>query len=228
MKDPNLATLEIVVTHLEELANDFVFVGGAMVGLYIKDKAVPGVRVTLDIDCIVEVISRVEYYSIVEKLNTKGFRVDASTNITCRYKKGELILDVMPTDEKILGFTNQWYVDGVRNKVKTEIGNNLFISIFSVPYFIASKLEAFKGRGNNDLQGSHDIEDIVTVFDGDPEISTAIRTSPSGVREYLKNEIGHLLGDEDFKSCIEGHISDRLNISNRKNVILRRMEEIIN
>jgi len=38
------------------------------------------------------------------------------------------------------------------------------------PYFLATKLEAFDGRGKGDYLSSHDIEDIVAVLDGRPEI----------------------------------------------------------
>jgi hypothetical protein len=36
--------------------------------------------------------------------------------------------------------------------------------------FVATKFEAFHGRGNNDHLASHDLEDIITVVDGRPEL----------------------------------------------------------
>lgn len=180
MKNPNILILENVVSHLEELADEFVFIGGAMVGLYIKDQAVPAVRATIDIDCVVEIIQTKDYYSLAQKLREKGFVEDSSSGVICRYKKNDLILDVMPTDKSILGFSNQWYIDGVRHKIRKEIESGAIISIFSVAYFLAAKIEAFKGRGKNDFRASHDIEDIIAVFDGDPDIASSIQTSPSG------------------------------------------------
>lgn len=223
MKDPNLAVLELVLSHLGELANEFVFVGGAMVGLYIEDKAVAAVRPTFDIDCVVEVVNQNNYYEIVDRLRKKGFNEASEGKVICRFKKGDLILDVMPTNHDILGFTNQWYIEGVKNRKQVQLGNGMLISIFSVPYFIASKIDAFKARGREDFRASHDIEDIVTVFDGSPNISEKIKSSPERVRSYLASELKMLLENEDFQSSIEGHISDRLNIANRATVVSRRI-----
>lgn len=66
MEDPNIGILEVVVKQLGELADDLIFVGGATVGLYITDKAVPKVRFTVDVDCIVEVVGRKEYYELLK------------------------------------------------------------------------------------------------------------------------------------------------------------------
>lgn len=40
----------------------------------------------------------------------------------------------------------------------------------AAPYFCATKLEAFGGRGKNDYLASHDLEDLITVVDGRPEL----------------------------------------------------------
>jgi hypothetical protein len=71
----------------------------------------------------------------------------------------------MPTDPSILGFSNQWYPEGVKTSIEHPIDNAAPIRIFTSPYFIASKMEAFKTRGENDLYASHDLEDIVFVLD---------------------------------------------------------------
>ncbi|MCK4690308.1 MAG: hypothetical protein KAT20_00755 [Desulfuromonadales bacterium] len=41
--------------------------------------------------------------------------------------------------------------------------------LFTLAHFIATKLEAFFGRGNGNYWGSHDLEDIMTVIDGRPD-----------------------------------------------------------
>lgn len=227
MIDPNIDTLELVVHQLEELAEDLLFVGGATVGLYITDRAVPKVRFTIDIDCVVEVVSRGEYYAMVEKLKTKGFREDSASGVICRFKKGEMVLDLMPTHEDILNFTNRWYLDGIKNREQRALRNGKIISILSAPFFVATKIEAFKGRGKGDYMASHDIEDIVTIFDGDSLLPEKIVASPQAVRDYLKAEIRMLLENEDFTSSIEGHISDRLNTSKRTTIVLDRLRSSV-
>lgn len=97
MEDPNIIVLEIMVKNLEELVDRFVFVGGATVGIYIDDKAVPKIRSTIDIDCVVEVSHLSKFYVISERLRQLGFVEGFSEQVICRFKKGALILDVMAT-----------------------------------------------------------------------------------------------------------------------------------
>jgi len=49
------------------------------------------------------------------------------------------------------------------------------IRIASAPHFLATKVEAFLGRGNNDFMGSADMEDIITIIDGRTEIIQEIK-----------------------------------------------------
>ena len=49
------------------------------------------------------------------------------------------------------------------------------IRIVTAPYFLATKLEAFKGRGKGDFLGSHDLEDFVSVVDGREALLLEIR-----------------------------------------------------
>ena len=85
------------------------FLGGAAVELLLTDPAAPAVRATMDVDVIVEVAGRVEYYKLEGELRERGFsqRAGAEEPI-CRWHLGDLILDVMPTDPDVLGFSNRW------------------------------------------------------------------------------------------------------------------------
>jgi hypothetical protein len=44
-----------------------------------------------------------------EVLRQSGLEHDMSGGVICRWKKGGLVIDVMPTDPEILGFSNIWY-----------------------------------------------------------------------------------------------------------------------
>src|SRR5208283_2177257 len=85
----------------------------------------------------------------------------------CRWLSGDLIFDLMPTDSSILGFSTRWYHPALKNAQRTRIGVSE-IRVITAPYFLATKMEAFHGRGQNDFRMSHDLEDIVTVVDGRP------------------------------------------------------------
>ena len=107
--NPNLDILVQAVDQLGELVDEMVFVGGCATGLLITDKAAPPIRVTKDVDAIVQVMSRGDYYQFSDKLRAQGFSEDNSDNAPiCRWKsEANILLDVMPIDPTVLGFGNQ-------------------------------------------------------------------------------------------------------------------------
>jgi hypothetical protein len=105
--NPNLEILMFAVDQLGELADKMVFVGGCATGLLITDAAAPPIRVTRDVDAIVQVVSKADYYRLSEKLRVQGFKEDVSDDAPiCRWVTDQVILDVMPTDIQILNFGN--------------------------------------------------------------------------------------------------------------------------
>ena len=83
----------------------------------------------------------------------------------------------MPLDKKVLGFTNRWYKPAIEADEEHEILSGMTIRVISSPYFCATKLEAFDGRGAGDYLASHDLEDIITVIDGRAEIIEEISSA---------------------------------------------------
>ena len=107
-QNPNIEILEMTVKQLGGLADEMVFLGGCATGLLITDKAAPPIRVTRDVDTIVQAGSLAEYQKLSEKLRKQGFKEDTSDEAPlCRWVGDNVILDVMPTDEKVLGFSNR-------------------------------------------------------------------------------------------------------------------------
>ena len=176
--DRNIRMLIHVARHLGDLREKVVFLGGCATGLLITDPAIPEVRITNDVDVIVEITSRMEYYRLEEELRKKGFLEDMNDNApVCRWLIDEFKVDVMPTQEDILGFSNRWYHSAIKNAIKIELEKGLMIRLVTAPYFLATKIEAFRGRGGGDYLASHDLEDIIIVLDGRPEIVTEIKNS---------------------------------------------------
>ena len=164
VQNPNLQILTLAVNQLGELADEMVFLGGCATGLLISDPAAPPIRVTRDVDAIVQILTLAEYYKLSKKLKDRSFMEDTSESAPiCRWTSGEIILDVMPTDQKILGFGNVWYQKVIEHSILFELPDARTIRIVSPPYFLITKLEAFEGRGKGDYMLSHDMEDIVTV-----------------------------------------------------------------
>jgi hypothetical protein len=109
MQTSNIKLLKQVARRLGPLLSEVVFVGGCTTGLFITDEAAAEVRPTFDVDVIAEITSYADYASFSERLQALGFVVDTSKGAPlCRWLIDDLKLDVMPIDEKILGFTNRW------------------------------------------------------------------------------------------------------------------------
>lgn len=110
IENPNIHILEAAAVRLGTMTEKMVFVGGSATGLLLTDPAASPVRATLDVDVIVEVATLARYHWLSDQLRQLGFIEDTSEEAPiCRWIADDLILDVMPTDLKILGFGNQWF-----------------------------------------------------------------------------------------------------------------------
>ena len=64
----------------------------------------------------------------------------------------------------------------------------------------------FHGRGGDDVVTSHDLEDIIAVVDGRPEIVDDVAASSDDVRGYVGDEIRALLANRDFTEALAGYL----------------------
>jgi predicted nucleotidyltransferase len=227
MSNPNLEMLLIAVKNLGELADEMVFVGGCTTGLLVTDEGAAEVRATDDVDSIVEVTSYAQYNTFAERLKGVDFREDTRDGApTCRWVKGDTVLDVMPLDEKVLGFTNIWYQPAINEAEEHEILPGMTIKVISPPYFCATKLEAFDGRGAGDYLASHDLEDIITVIDGRAEIIKEISGTPEDVRDYISGKIRGLLNTRQFLDALPGYLLPDEASQGRLRILTERLTQI--
>ena len=218
MPSDNIDMLQTVADGLEELKDEIVFVGGAVAELYADDPASSDIRPTQDVDCTIELSSYKEHTELEEDLRTKGFANDTSQGAPiCRWIYQDIKVDVMPTDENVLGFNNQWYPGGVGNKISKTLPDGTEIFVFPPEYYLASKFEAHNDRGGNDLRQSHDFEDIIYILDNCTSILEDIRNADEDVKNYLKTECESLLENDGLSEGIEsalpyGSDSERVEI----------------
>lgn len=224
----NIESLSLIAHRLGDLCNEITFVGGCITGLLITDKAAPDVRFTVDVDCIVNVITRPSYYAIAEKLRQKGFKeLISGDHPICRWDCDGILIDVMPIDKSVLGFSNKWYKDAQENAIEHSIADNLNIKVISAPYFLGTKLEAFKDRGKQDFLLSHDLEDIISVIDGRPEITSDVSCESDNLKQYLSSEFALLMSNEQFLQALPGHLNYSLEAESRKKIVETRINAII-
>jgi hypothetical protein len=227
MANPNLQLLTDAAKLLQPILGELVFVGGCATALLITDSAAADVRPTFDVDAIAEITSYAAYAEFSERLRKLGFQEDAREGAPlCRWCQKTTTLDVMPLDEKILGFSNKWYRPAMDHAEERELEEGLKIRLVAPVYFCASKLEAFANRGKNDLHASRDLEDVIAVIDGRAELVGEIQSAASDVRSYLAKEIKKLISIREFKDALPGHLPPDAASQERVGTIISRLEQI--
>lgn len=225
--ESNLEMIRHVAKSLGDLRDRVVFLGGAATALLITDTAIPDVRITNDVDVIVEIASRGEYYRLAESLRSLGFTEDISEDAPlCRWRIDGIAVDVMPTDEEILGFSNQWYTQALRTATTREISDKMTIRVVTGPYFLATKIEAFYSRGKGDFRASHDMEDIISLLDGRPELGEDVMKAPEDVRKFLARTFNILLQNRDFLDALPGHLLPDSASQQRMPLLMKKIRQI--
>ena len=206
--DPNMALLEIVAERLgDTLREQLVFVGGAVAGLLITDSGMPAIRSTEDVDLICKALVLADYHRVEMALRARGFQPDMSQGAPiCRWRVDDVVVDVMPSLENILGFSNRWYPLALLSALPVTLPSGLVIRLIPAPVFIATKLEAFTGRGRGDFLCSHDLEDLLAVVDGRVTLLDECRASAPELRSYLAERLRALLETRAFIDALPGYL----------------------
>ncbi len=206
----NLAHLELVAEALNEVLNEVTFVGGCTTILFVDESALSGVRQTEDVDIIVDVATRKEYYAFSDKLRSMGFKESHGGPI-CRWimssHETHIKLDVMPDSEEILGFSNRWYSSAMESAEPKKLPSGRVIRVVNPGHFLATKFEAFLGRGEGDYAASHDLEDIIFVLENRTDLIKELFDYPKELKQYLAIQAQSLINDR-FLNVLPGLVSD--------------------
>ena len=202
----NIDKVRIVAQGLGELKEQVVFVGGSVAELYADYPEISDIRPTIDVDCVVDlqISTYLDYSNLEEKLRKLGFLDDTSESAPiCRKIFREIIVDFMPANTDILGFSNRWYKDGIVNKISIILPDETHIYILLVEYFVATKLEALYGRGGTDIRGSYDWEDIVYILDNCSRfLNSFYQCNNCNLKKYIKGRFNNLLDNRNIHEIV--------------------------
>lgn len=208
----------------EALRAQVAFVGGCTTVLLITDEyALESVRGTDDVDLVIHLAGTTDWYRLEEHLKPRGFKNTGQDSVTCRLRLGALKVDFMPTDEKVLGFSNTWFVGGLQNAVDYTLPHGTSIKVFAAPWFLAAKLQAYQGRGHGDVLMSNDIEDIIALLDGREELIEEMKQAPIELRRFASEQLAALLKLSVFQDVIQSTAQD----SDREALIHERLRALI-
>lgn len=211
-----------------DLRDQVAFVGGCTTAFLLTDQFVmEQVRHTEDVDLIVHVMGYPGFHTLQQTLRAKGFKdmpPDPSEKApVCAMRLDELRVDFMPDDPQVLGFSNRWYAEALETAIPYELSSELSIWLVSPPYFLATKLEAYKGRGNGDALTSHDIEDLLTLIDGRESLLDEVNAASGALRGYLAEEFGQLLHDSNFEYAVSSQAGGN---AEREEILFERIEAL--
>ncbi|MBK8966450.1 MAG: nucleotidyl transferase AbiEii/AbiGii toxin family protein [Lewinellaceae bacterium] len=219
-----MATVKIAKA-LGELNREVVFVGGAMVSLYIDDPAAEDIRPTKDIDLAFQITTASQLEALRQALTEKGFQEQADSAVICRFAFEELLVDVMSTQAVGWAPGNRWFQRGF-NKAITVHLDDIAVEVLTLPYFLASKMDAFFDRGMKDLYASSDLEDIVYLFNYTSDIAEQILSAADGeLRSYLIESIRKMLEDDQILSALPGHLYFD-EVDARMEILLDKMKKL--
>jgi len=225
--DPNLEILESAAEALGPLIDELTLVGGASAGLLITDPAARGVRPTIDVDWVVEASTYAKYGVFGRRLSERGFQPGQNVgDPMCRWRRGAIVIDIMPLDESVLGFSNRWYKSALLHPLTSRLRNGVELKHVDGPHFVATKLEAFRSRGDGDFVGSHDIEDLTRVVDGRREIEDEFARAPRELTAFVAGALRSCLADRFFVEALPGYFGGGIDGNARGRIAMRRLERL--
>jgi len=196
--------IESLAEKLGELCEEVVVVGACSPALILDISTAPDLRPANDVD-MGQADNYGRYFSFVEKIKKKGF-VERQGDPIGRYASGELMVDVMPTEADVLGFTNRWYKKAFANATYRKLPSGKSIKTVTPVYFVATKFEAFSSRGKDDVMASPDLEDIITILVEVPTLEEELKQADKDVQRYISDQFRKLVSDKNYPHFLSSHI----------------------
>jgi hypothetical protein len=151
---------------------------------------------------VVEVSTLIAYNRFEQRLREAGFR-DEGTVLGRFIHDGDLQLDAIPADASILGFENHWQRASLASATEQTMPSGVTIKVLAPANLLATKLEAFAGRGRNDYLASPDFEDIVALLDGRQQIVDDVTTNAAELRRYIGGQLSKHMSNPRARDAID-------------------------
>ncbi|MEQ9374038.1 MAG: hypothetical protein RIG68_02585 [Imperialibacter sp.] len=194
-----------VAQALGDLNEQVIYVGGAVVSLYVDDPAADDVRPTKDVDITFEIVTIGQLELLREALFERGFTQSHEDKVVCRFRLEDKKVDVMSTHEVGWAPANRWFKRGFELAFVVQV-EQFPIRLMPLPYFLAAKFDAFKDRGRMDPRMSHDFEDIVYLLNYTSDFPRQILDSERKVKDYLGKCFEEIISITRMQEAIIGNL----------------------
>lgn len=205
----SIELLETAADALGPLLDRVVFLGGATISLWITDPAARPPRVTYDVDVVAEVVTLAGYVAFQAELRSAGFTEDVASGVVCRWRHAGtgLVLDAIPAEPRLAGFGGRRLRPAVEASVEHQLPSGTIIRVVPPVHLVATKLEAFADRGNDDCIASRDFEDIILLVDSREELGAELDGAPGDLRAYVRDELNRIMRLRTFEYGVEGALT---------------------
>jgi hypothetical protein len=194
-----------VARALGELNREAVFVGGAMVSMYIDDAAAEDIRPTKDLDLTFQIATTGKLEELRQQLVQKGFIQSHEDDVICRFRFDDLLIDVMSTQAVGWAPSNRWFMPGFENAYSSDL-DGMIIRLMPLPYFLA--------------------EDILYIFNYSTGLVQHIHQTGGEVGRYLKECVVRMVNEEAIRSVMPAHLFYET-ADERLEIILEKMKAIV-
>lgn len=224
---PNLRMLARVAGKVEPLLDRLVFVGGAVAELYFSDPASDRVRPTTDTDAICEVGSYTDYHRLGERLRSCSFtQTLESADPPYRWRSGDDVLDIMPRDAEVLGFSNPWYGAALERTQAVELDDGLEIAIPEPPIYLATKLAAHEDRGRDDPLTSADLEDVIALITNRPQLLSEVEGSELALKNWIADRVTRLIPSDEARDVVGAFVPEARQVPGLQGKVMERLETL--
>lgn len=206
MPEVDIGALRAVASHLDAAKLNYAFTGGSVVNLLLDNPDDSPARPTKDVDVIVELVAGERYSDVEAVLRQAGFSHDDSEGAPiCRWRLGQLVVDIMPTTGDLIGLNTKWFQEALETAEIVEYAHER-LRVVSPVGLLVTKFLTFSERGGGDYYASHDLEDFLTVVDGRSRIVEEIDESRADLRAYLIEGFRALLAEDEFREALPGYL----------------------
>jgi hypothetical protein len=220
----DLSVVSEIARALGNLNESVVFVGGAIVSIYVDDPAADEIRPTQDVDLTLKPLNY-DQQELDAKLAERGFHPDLQGHAICTYKYNDIAVDIMPSTDTMRGPSNRWYSIGFDSIQKTSL-EGVTIQVLSSACYLAAKFEAYNHRGNDDYRTSHDFEDIIYVIDNRTTIVDDLRLADQRIKDFLQSEFRKILGNPYTEEILSAHLHPLI-LDKRYPILLAKINDML-
>lgn len=133
------------------------------------------------------------------------------------------MLDVMPPDPSVLGFSNPWYDAALEDTRSTEIADGLAIRVPAPSVLLATKLAAHEDRGADDPMTSTDLEDVVALIANRPELVDEVEAADRELRDWIGRRIGRFLPSDRAAELVAAFLPEIRRVPELRSMVTDRV-----